>query len=81
MGAYDGVSATTPTVNTGSGGGGGLYNGAFYEASAGASGLVVIRYTDTFADLTVGAGLTYTSSTSGGYKTYTFTAGSGPVSW
>jgi hypothetical protein len=31
--------------------------------------------------LTVGAGLTYTSTTSGGYKIYTFTAGTGSVTF
>jgi hypothetical protein len=31
--------------------------------------------------MTVGAGLTYSSTTSGGNKIYTFTAGTGNVSW
>jgi len=40
---------------------------------------VIIRYPDTFADITVGAGLTHTKNTSGGYKIYTFTAGTGNI--
>jgi hypothetical protein len=44
---------------------------------------VIIRYTDTFANITtIGAGLTYTGPvTSGGYKTYTFTGGTGTVTF
>jgi hypothetical protein len=46
----------------------------------GGSGVVVIRYPDTFADLTsIGGGLTYTRTTPTGFKVYTFTAGTGSV--
>jgi hypothetical protein len=39
-----------------------------------------LRYADTFADLaSVSGGLTYTKTTSGGYKVYRFTAGTGTV--
>jgi hypothetical protein len=39
-----------------------------------------LRYPDTQEDLfSVGAGLTYTKTTSGGYKIYTFTAGTGTI--
>jgi len=42
--------------------------------------VVVIRYADTYADLTsIGGGLTYTLTNSGGYKTYQFTNGTGNV--
>jgi hypothetical protein len=40
---------------------------------------VILRTPDTAATLTVGGGLTYSLSTSGGYKKYTFTAGTGTV--
>jgi hypothetical protein len=41
---------------------------------------VIIRYTDTFADITsIGAGLTYTKTTTGGYKIYSFTQGTDSV--
>jgi len=39
-----------------------------------------MRYLDTLPDITtIGAGLTYSSATTGGYKIYTFTAGTGTV--
>jgi hypothetical protein len=39
-----------------------------------------LRYSSNNADLTsVGAGLTYAKSTSGGYTIYTFTAGTGTI--
>jgi len=56
--------------NTGNGADG-AWNGS---GAAGGSGVVVLRYADTFGDLTVGNGLTYTFTNSGGYKIYTFIA-------
>jgi hypothetical protein len=54
----------------------------------GGSGLVVIRYADTFPNLTsIGAGLTKTgggttpTTTTGGFKIYVFTAGTGSVTF
>ena len=47
--------------------------------TAGGSGIVVLKYADSFAALTVGSGLTSTSTTSGGYRIYSFTAGTGTV--
>jgi hypothetical protein len=39
-----------------------------------------LRYDDTKPDLTsIGGGLTYTLTTSGGFKVYRFTAGTGSV--
>jgi hypothetical protein len=39
-----------------------------------------LRYADTKADLTsIGGGLTYTKTTTGGFKIYQFTAGTGTV--
>jgi hypothetical protein len=41
---------------------------------------VILRYPSTFADLTsIGGGLTYAKTTSGGNTIYTFTAGTGTV--
>jgi hypothetical protein len=45
----------------------------------GGSGIVIIRYPNTFADLSVGAGLTFTKTNSGGNTIYQFTAGTGTV--
>jgi hypothetical protein len=42
----------------------------------------VISYASTFTDLvSIGGGLTYTKTTSGGNTIYTFTAGTGSISW
>jgi hypothetical protein len=52
--------------------------------AAGGSGVVIIAYPDSTAALTsIGAGLTYTVSTSSraGFRVYTFTAGTGTVAF
>jgi len=70
-----GGGATTPvagSANTGNGGGGATQAGV--AAAAGGSGIVIIRYSNTYGDLTVGSGLTYTYANTGGYKIYSFTA-------
>lgn len=71
--ASDGA-AGNGTVNTGSGGGGLNYI-TTGTAGTGGSGLVVIKYPKRWV-LTVGAGLTSSTSTSGNYKITEFTAGS-----
>jgi hypothetical protein len=48
--------------------------------AAGGSGVVIIRYPATLT-LTVGAGLTASTSTVGSNKVTTFTAGTGTISW
>ena len=66
------------TVNRGSGGGGGAQAG---QGGAGGSGVVILRYPDS-RTITIGAGLTGTTSdASGGLKRTTITAGTGNVSW
>jgi hypothetical protein len=66
-----GNNGVAGTANTG-GGGGGNANGG--------SGIVILKYADSLPPLTVGAGLTQTNSTSGGFRIYSFTAGTGTVS-
>lgn len=74
-----GTPGTPGTVNTGSGGGG---SNDTSGGSTGGSGVVIIRYASSFANITsIGVGLTYSWVSSGGYKTYTFTAGTGSVTW
>jgi hypothetical protein len=47
---------------------------------AGGSGVVIISYPSGLADLTsIGGSLSHTKTISGGYKIYTFTAGTGTV--
>jgi hypothetical protein len=49
-------------------------------AGNGGSGIVILKYPDTFA-ISAGAGLTSSTTTSGGYNITTFTAGTGTVSF
>jgi hypothetical protein len=73
------TDGTSGTVNTG-GGGGGLINRTA-SGGAGGSGIVILKYPDTYT-ITIGAGLTgSTASPSGGFKVSTITAGTGNVSW
>jgi hypothetical protein len=59
-------------INTGGGGGGG-----YLTAAAGGSGIVALRYPDTY---TLSAtGVTVSTTTSGGFKTTKITAGTGTV--
>jgi hypothetical protein len=65
-------------VNTGGGGGG----NDFGPGAAGGSGIVILKYADTFPEMSsIDPGLTYTVSVSGGFRLYTFTAGTGTVSF
>ena len=67
------------TVNTGGGGGGGGYGAV---GGAGGSGVVILKYPDTYTIANSGGGLTFTTSTSvTDYKVTTFTAGTGSISW
>ena len=77
------ANATAGTANTGGGGGGGYSQSgvADYNGGNGGAGVVILRYPDAYT-ITIGAGLTgSTSSASGGYKRTTITAGTGNVSW
>jgi hypothetical protein len=60
------------TVNTGGGGGGGG-NSPNATGAAGGSGIVIIKYPDTYT-ATFSAGVTQSTSTSGGFKVSTITA-------
>jgi hypothetical protein len=74
-------NSTAGANNSGSGGGGGVP--AAGVGSAGGSGIVIIAYSSSLRDMTVGAGLTFSLSTvsRSGFKVYTFTGGTGTVSW
>jgi len=67
-------AGTTPAVNTGGGGMAGRFNGP------GASGIVIVRYPNTYT-ITVGAGLTSSTATDGSDKVTTFTAGTDTISF
>jgi hypothetical protein len=50
-------------------------------SGAGGSGIVILRYTTSGNTITVGAGLTSSTTTSGADTIVQITAGSGVVSW
>lgn len=85
-GGRNGLNATAGSTNTGSGGGGnGLNSSGNLQGSSGAggSGVVIIKYPNTFAISNSGGGLTFTtdSSSVAGYNITTFTAGTGSISF
>jgi hypothetical protein len=47
----------------------------------GGSGVCILKYLTSFGTITIGAGLTGSTATSGDYTIATITAGSGNVSW
>ena len=73
---------TAGTVNTGSGGGaaGSYTSPTNTQGASGGSGVVILRYPSGYT-ITIGAGLTGSTSTVGSNKVTTITAGSGNVSW
>ena len=73
-------SGNAGTTNLGGGAGGGYNSGG----SAGGSGVVIIAYPTDYANIsTIDAGLTYSFSTvtRTGYRVYTFTAGTGNITF
>jgi hypothetical protein len=76
--AATGGAGGNGTANTGGGGSGGGSNS--FASGAGGSGVIIVKYSDSYT-MTVGAGLTSSTITGGGYKTTIFTAGTGTVSF
>ena len=76
-GGTAGGPGTAGTANTGGGGGGGPSAGG----GAGGSGVVILSFPTAGNTLTVGVGLTSSSTTSGANTVVTITAGNGTVSW
>jgi hypothetical protein len=50
------------------------------DGGVGGSGVVILRYPDSFT-ITIGAGLSGTTATSGAFKVTTITSGTGNVSF
>jgi len=78
------LNGSSGTTNTGGGGGGA---GAIYNQNhtngtggSGGSGVIILRYTNAVT-ITLGAGLTGSTTTVSSNKITTITAGSGNVSW
>jgi hypothetical protein len=68
------------TANTGGGGGGSGSTGSNQTGGNGGSGIVIIKYPDSIS-LTIGGGLTSSTTTSGGFKVTSFTAGTDVISF
>jgi hypothetical protein len=81
---YSPIGASAGQINTGSGGGGGpgVSSGgtAYLNSGAGGSGVVILRYPDSFT-ISSTAGLTKTTSADGSFSVTTFTAGTGTISF
>jgi len=74
-----GAASNTPTSGTANtGGGGGGHNGG--TGGSGGSGVVILRYPSSVT-ISLGAGLTGSTSTVGSNKVTTIATGSGSVSW
>ena len=71
------VNATSGTPNTGGGGGGGGGGPSSLPASGG-SGVVIVRYSNAYT-VSIGAGLTGSTTTVGTDKVTTLTAGTGNI--
>ena len=72
------------TANTGGGGGGRGEHGASgspVSAGNGGSGVVILRYPDSYTISNSGGGLTFSTTTVGNDKVTTFTAGTGTITW
>ena len=74
-----GGSPIAGTTNRGGGGGASGQTGA--AGALGGSGVVILRWPTSSGAITIGAGLTGSTSTDGSYKVTTITAGTGNVSW
>jgi hypothetical protein len=76
-GTYGGT-AGSGTANTGSGGGGEAQSAG--TSGGGGSGIVILKYVDTFTITNPGGGLTFsTPAAAGGFKVTSFTAGTGTI--
>ena len=75
-----GANGNNGTSNTGGGGSGHPIGTPVGNGGNGGSGVVILRYSSGYT-ITLGAGLTGSTSTVGANKVTTITAGSGNVSW
>jgi len=78
-GANDAGFAGAGTANRGGGGGGSSGNPG--RSATGGSGVIIFRYLTSAATISIGAGLTGSTTTDGSYTVATITAGSGNVNW
>jgi hypothetical protein len=84
-GGAGGRTCKNGTPNTGGGGGGGVSD-QYYPTGGGAggSGIVIIAYRSIYAPISqISSGLSFTldTTTRAGYRVYSFTSGTGVISW
>jgi len=72
-------NGTAGTANTGGGGGGSSYDGVDKQGGAGGSGVVILRYPNTYT--ISNTGMTLSTATDGSDKVTTITAGTGTISF
>lgn len=75
------ATANNGTANTGGGGGGRNSGPDTDNGASGGSGIVILRWPTATATITIGAGLTGSTTTTGSDSVATITAGTGNVSW
>jgi hypothetical protein len=75
-GYYSGVAGT---ANFGGGGGGASGSDTANQGGNGGSGVIILKYADTLTLSNPSGGLTSTTTTVGGFKVTTFTAGTGNI--
>jgi hypothetical protein len=82
-GSSSSIAPTNGTNGLGGGGGGSSYSAtATAKGGNGGSGIVIISYPSTYAQIAnIDAGLTYSYLLTGGNHVYTFTAGTGTIIW
>ena len=66
-------------ANNGGGGGAGAFGISNLLGGAGGSGVVILKYADTYTITNSDGGLTFSTSSGSGYKTTVFTAGTGSI--
>jgi hypothetical protein len=81
FGGPNSIAPTAGTANRGGGGGGGSATSTTTGPGGanGGSGIVIVKYPDTYTISNPGSGLTFSTASAGGFKTTSFTAGTGTI--
>ena len=81
FGGPNSIAPTAGTANRGGGGGGGSATSTTTGPGGanGGSGIVIVKYPDTYTISNSGGGLTFSTASAGGFKTTSFTAGTGTI--
>lgn len=82
-GTSGGGAGSNGSTNLGGGGGGASTNNTTaYNGGSGGSGVVIVKWPNSAADPTIGAGLTYDPiANDGNFRYVRFTQGTGTINW